>query len=281
MVLETTVLPTELFSFKTVCKMLQYLLEIKNRLILSIFFLFTVSFTAYTYKEFFLFLLIKTTQLSTVSHAKPSCYFIFTNVTELFTVYTGMAVTGTAPLFMYYFFFQTLNFFSFALFKTENRFARRAFKTSFCFWALSLAFAFYYGIFAVWEFFLSFQNFELLDKKKIYFETRLEDYVSFCLEAFAYAFLYFQIATIPAYIFLSKNVSRSFVKKYKKTCLFLLLSMVAVTCPEFYFQLAAFSFSFLSFEFLCFMWLTSRAYWRVYDQGSQLKPTSTPAVKAK
>ena len=66
--------------------MLKYFLEVKNRLLLLILTCLSTLFVCYLYKETVLFLLVQPNSFMTNSNSKMF-YFIFTNVTEIFSVY--------------------------------------------------------------------------------------------------------------------------------------------------------------------------------------------------
>ena len=112
--------------------MLKYLQEIKIRLfLLFLTWLFTVLIS-YAYKEVLLCVILQVTE-----NYNSDFYFIFTNVTEIFSVYIKLIkFLGNQILFLY-FFYHLFGFFSPALFKTEYNFIDSVMKlilTVFLFW---------------------------------------------------------------------------------------------------------------------------------------------------
>ena len=88
MVLETTVLPTELFSFQSIQMLYRYFFEIKSRILLIIISWIITILICYCYKEILLFLLVK---LNVKLYSLNSFYFISTNLIDVFSVYLQLS----------------------------------------------------------------------------------------------------------------------------------------------------------------------------------------------
>ena len=115
LVLETTVLPLNYSPF-LVKMFTNYFLEIKNRLFLVGFLWVTVFITCYHYKEVILFLLIYN---NSKLYSLNDVYFIFTNITDLFSMYFSLSYFVSNQIFVLVFSYHIVVFLSPGLFKFE------------------------------------------------------------------------------------------------------------------------------------------------------------------
>ena len=116
LVLETNVLPTELFSY---LKHDRYSVEARNRLFLLLFNGLSTITIACLYKENLLFSLTYQSILKLKSQPAEILYFIFTNVTEMISVYISGAFFLSYQILFIYFIYQIFIFLSPAFFNTE------------------------------------------------------------------------------------------------------------------------------------------------------------------
>lgn len=204
--------------------MLKYLQEIKIRLfLLFLTWLFTVLIS-YAYKEVLLCVILQVTE-----NYNSDFYFIFTNVTEIFSVYIKLITfLGNQILFLYLF-YHLFGFFSPALFKTEYNFIDLVMKLILTMFLLSLLLFNYFFIPLTWNFFLSFQNFIYF--VSLHFETKLDEYLIFYISLYYICVFYCQmfLGFFFALNYLNANVQS--IKKFRKIYYYLFLIFSTFISP--------------------------------------------------
>ena len=245
LVLETTVLPTELFSFiNEKMKFKLYILEIKNRLILTIFAFVTCILTSYYYRETLLFLTIKSLNSET-----RFLYFISTNITEIITSYFKLSYISSIILIAILLIYHILIFFKPAITFKEYNNIKQYFKTSLYIFFSGIFIFNYYLLPLLWNFFLNFQNLYSIKNINVYFESKLEEYIIFYTDT---CFLIFIISQLCVVLLIILNYTKDkilFIKNFRKAiyCFFLLIS-TTITPPDVFSQLITFIFFITFFE---------------------------------
>ena len=212
LVLETTALPTELFSFL----MLNYLFELYNKLILLFVTLCSTFLVCYWYKDVLLFLI---TQMHLHDE---NVYFIFTDVTELFSVYIKVVFFVTIQVTVWCFFYHLLFFVSIALYPCEFKFFSSLWFYGTFFWFLASFLSSYVMIPFGWSFFLSFQL------SGFYFEARINEYLSFYFNTYGLCLIYCQLFTILFFFITDIKHDSNYIKKYRK--LYYYMFLIFATC---------------------------------------------------
>ena len=232
-------------------KIKTYFLEIKNRLFLLIFVWFTVILVCYTFKEVLLLNIIKQGFC-----IKEPFYLIFTDVSEIFYVYIVLIFfIGNQVLFLYCL-YHILIFLSPSLFKSEYIYLMFVLKISLTwfFFSIILFINFFFPI--CWEFFLSFQNLEIIKITTLYFESKINEYLYFYTSSY-YTFVFcFQIL---AFLFLMFDFSKSnteLVQKFRKFFYyFFIIFSTLVTPPDVFSQLFLSSCLIFNYETLVFYFI--------------------------
>ena len=134
-------------------KMKTYLLEIRNRLILTFLTWLSIVMVSYLYKETLLFLLLQPNKLLESSKDPYSFYFIFTNVTELFSVYIQLIIFLSTQIVFIYLLYHCFSFLSLAFFNWEYRLFLSFLKLSLSVWCFSIILTNYILIPLTWNFF--------------------------------------------------------------------------------------------------------------------------------
>jgi Sec-independent protein secretion pathway component TatC len=132
-----------------------YYLEIKNRIFLSLICWISVSIVCYFYKETLLFLFISFSNYGVLADSKP--YFIFTDVTEIFSVYAQLIFFISNQILFIKLSYHILMFLSLGLYKfeyTNLKFVLKYFK----FLVISIFLLNKILMPLSWSFFLSFQD---------------------------------------------------------------------------------------------------------------------------
>lgn len=227
--------------------MIKVLVEIKNRIILIIFTVLSSFSIAYYYKFFLLILII-------VSNSKLSNdilnYFIFTSITELFSIYLTVCLFLTIQIFYYTIFYHIICFLAAGLYKIEYNNLKFAFAFIFLLGIIAIFFFYKTLIPIISTFFLNFQNYSF---KTIgfHFEAKIYDYLTFYKNLYFNCFFSFQSCIIL--IFLSNYASNHLktLKIFRKFfyLIFLLISTI-LTPPEIFSQIFLLFFFSLGFEIL-------------------------------
>lgn len=229
--------------------MLKYLLEIQSKLILLILTIFSTSLVCYQYKDVLLFLV-------TQMHInEENLYFIFTDVTELFSAYLKIILFFLFQITLWYLFYHFFSFLSTAFYFQEFKFTSCLFYSGTFFWFLSILFSSYVAIPFGWNFFLSFQS-----QQSFYFEARISEYLKFYNNTYFVCLIYYQILT-ALFVFLTDiKQNYSYIKKYRKFYyyLFLIISTL-ITPPDLISQISTTISLILIYEImLLFLFFTSK-----------------------
>ncbi len=172
--------------------LLEHLVELRNRLVWCTGVLFITIVASYFFaKDIYSFLVEPLAVAMKVQDAEVPRRLIYTNLTEAFFTYMGVAVwTGffiTAPFIL----IQIWRFMAPGLYANEKKIiGPYLFLTPFLFYAGAAA-AYYLVFPAAWHFFLSFENASAAGSLPIQLEARVGDYLSLAMSmilAFGFAF---------------------------------------------------------------------------------------------
>lgn len=122
--------------------MLKYFLEIKNRLILLLITWFSIILISYFYKEILLFLIIH----PNINENSQLFYFIFTNVTEVLSVYLELIMFLSFQIVYIYICFHAFIFFAPAFFHSEYLYFKFSIQIIFFMWLVCAIIATYFFI---------------------------------------------------------------------------------------------------------------------------------------
>ena len=228
-----------------------YYVEIRNRIFLLFLTWAIIVFVSYIYKETLLFLMLKPSLNST---NKETIYFIFTDVTEVVSVYFKIVMFLGNHIILFFALYHSALFLYLGLSKEEYQKLNFILKlTSLIFFISSI---FFYKILlpVSWQFFLSFQSFSLLKSIDLYFESKLNEYLNFFMVTYFVCLFYCQIFVLLVLFldYLKANLEK--VKYYRKIlyCSFIIVSTL-ITPPDIVSQLVL-SFSLIIiYEFL--LWI--------------------------
>lgn len=232
--------------------MTKYILEIKNRSILLSITCLSTLITSYFYKETLLFLLTQSF-VNNYSSYSTSFYFIFTDITEIFSVYLQLVSFVTIQIAFLTIVYHSFIFFSPALFNQEYRNLSLILKTTFIIWFFSLLLSNYFLIPLSWNFFLSFQD---LTTVSLHFEAKLNEYLSFYIVLYYLCIFYCQVFSI-VFLFLSYiNANVVYVKRFRKLYYYLFVVFATLLSPpEIFSQIVISFFVIFVYELLLFLFL--------------------------
>lgn len=216
--------------------MKKYFIELKNRFILFNFSMFSLMLVSYYYKEIILFLIIKPSL--NINNNFDLYYFIFTDVTEIFSVYLIAIIFVVIQISTFFLLYQMYSFLSFALYKKEFIFLKQLLKFFFIAWFFAFITASFFVIPISWDFFLNFQS--LLSSKLIllYFEPKISEYLNFCVSIYSLTLFYFLIFAVLFFIVNHFTKSINPLKKFRKLYYYsFLVFSTTVTPPDIFNQL--------------------------------------------
>ena len=234
LVLETNALPTELFSFlyRNSLYMRKYFLEIKNRILLVLLTMFSTLLISYFYKEALLFLITQPERLMFKSANSTAFYFIFTNVTDILSVYVQLITfIGFQAVFLYAI-YHCFVFISPAMFKSEYYFVFILFKVSITIWFFSVLLSNFLVIPLTWDFFYSFQ--ELFSSKfvSLHFEAKLTEYLDFYITLYYLCVVYFQVFTILFFFLNYLSDKIKIIQKFRKIYYYFFVCFSTLISPS-------------------------------------------------
>lgn len=229
---------------------MKHINELQKRAVLLTFCWFSTFITTYFYKEIFFFEILKMNSSKTNIEFN---YFIFTNITELFTTYLKLSYFISNQIVFVYILINLVYFVAPGLYINEYKFFIFFAKLVMLFWFLS--FLFWYYLFAplMWKFFVDFQNTLTKELLNVHFEARITEYLEFYIKICYHCNLQFQVLVCLILFFSYFKTSKHFIKNYRKTwyLLFLLLGTI-ITPPEIISQIAVFCVLIILFETVIF-----------------------------
>jgi sec-independent protein translocase protein TatC len=235
---------------------MQYILEIKNRLTLLFVSWFSTILTTYTYKETLLFIIVQPYTSMSIKESMNISYFIFTDVTEILSVYLSLVMFVSFQILYAYIAYHFFLFLSPALFYMEYLFCKVGLATMAIMWAISIILSTYVLIPVTWHFLLSFQNLSLRHSLNLHFEAKLKEYLHFFMSSYFMYTCYFQFFT---FFFLSLNYAHFSVQKLKDLRKFnyycFVIAATAISPPEIINQLCMGFIAILIYEFTLFIYL--------------------------
>lgn len=235
--------------------MIKYLLEIKNRLFILLLTYCSTIIVTYLYKEVLLFIIVKPNYIN--SNSKSTLfYFIFTDVTEIFSIYIKLVSFISFQVIIVFTLYHMFIFLSPAFFNIEFQYFKVLIKTIYIVWFVSILMSNYVIIPLTWNFFISFQ--ELITNKafNMYFEAKLSEYLYFYISLYYLSILYFQIFVLLFFILNYINISINKIKKFRKLYYFgFVVFSTLISPPDIISQILISTFLVIIYETLLFMFL--------------------------
>lgn len=230
--------------------MINSLIEIKRRCTLLAISVISLFITGYYYKTFLLIMVI----ISNTSLSNDILnYFIFTSLTEMFTIYIMLSFSLTSQIVYFIVLYQVICFLAPGLFKREYLFFRKIFFASVLLGLLSFYFFYNQLVPIVFKFFLSFQDYSI-QTINFHFEAKIYEYLMFYKDLYLSCFFIFQncIFLILLAGFTSNNLR--VLKNIRKFIyiVFLVFSTL-LTPPDVFSQIFLFLSLLIGFEILIFI----------------------------
>jgi sec-independent protein translocase protein TatC len=232
--------------------MYRYFSEFKTRFILLFITWFSNILVGYFYKEILLFLFLEPDLFNSFYMNFP-CYFIFTDVFELFSIYIQLILFISFQIFILYFLYHFFVFLRPGLFLFEYYYFNYILKLLTFIWFLSVFSSKYILIPLTWNFFLSFQN---LSSVILYFEAKLNEYLTFYISVYYLCIFYCQTFTFLIFFFTFTNKNLLTIKRCRKVYYyFFVLFSTLVSPPEIISQLLISFVLIVLYEFFVFIFI--------------------------
>lgn len=235
----------------------QYLNEIKNRIFLLFLFYIIFFIFLYCYKDFML-------KLNVLSNNKLCTnYFIFTSITELFSIYIDLIFFISNLILYFQFNYHLICFLTNGLYLTEYSYIKLFFIYSVLFEIFNFIVCHVFIFPILIEFFLSYQ----LDND-FYFEAKIYEYLEFYKKIYLNSFIQFQLVAI---LFLIISIMKKyyehqiFIKNRKSVYFASLLIATILTPPDILSQIFIWGILVSAFEFFIFQILLKKNYltWQI------------------
>lgn len=213
-----------------------YILEIKYRIILIFVTWISTVTICYFHKNVLLYLFVFFSNHYSNFYSFKS-YFIFTEVTELFSIYFDIIFFVSNQILYFSIFYHSIIFLSFGLYKYEYKNLTFIFKILLLFWIFFVIFFNYVILPLIWNFFLSFQM--ELNSISLVFEAKLKEYVDFYIKIFHLCFLNFQFL-IFIFLFFDLFIHNlEIIKNFRRLYYFIfIIFSTFLTPPDVFSQLA-------------------------------------------
>lgn len=224
-----------------------FFFELKIRFFLLVITCGIVVFVSFFFKEVLLSIF-----LICCGDKVPS--FIFTNVTEIFSVYVFIVFFFANQVLILFFLYHLALFILPSLTVFEFNVFVYFYKLSYLFFVVSF-FVFFLFLFPLsWDFFLSFQSFHLVKSFSMDFEAKLLDYCLFFEKFYLICVMYFQIFLLPALFF--KYIKKDLYFRFRKVFYFCcVVFATTVTPPDVLSQVCLSLFIIIGCEFLVYYFI--------------------------
>jgi sec-independent protein translocase protein TatC len=228
-----------------------YISEIKNRLTLLFLTWCSIISIGYFYKEILLFLFIESEIIK--NNEFKIYYFIFTDVTEVFSVYVKLILFISFQILCIYLFYHCFTFLSHGLFIFEYYYLKFLLQIIILIWFFSIIMSKYILIPTMWDFFLTFKNSSYMS---FHFEAKLNEYLEFYIELYYLFIAYCQVFTLLFIYFISIKNNILLIKNSRKLFYyFFVLFSTLVSPPEVISQLALSFILIFFFELFVFIFI--------------------------
>jgi sec-independent protein translocase protein TatC len=234
----------------------KYLSEAKNRLFLLIFTWLSCFLVGYFYKETLLFVFVQPQMYKDTGTCPSAFYFIFTDVTEIFSVYIKLINFISVQLTLLYILHHLFIFFSPAMYYKEYFYLNLVLKIILLIWCFSIVMLTQILIPLTWKFFLSFQYLTSTKSVNLHFEAKLNEYLIFYISLYYLCVFYCQIFTV-FFLFLNYiNANIRIIKKFRRLYyFFFLIFATLVSPPDIFSQFLISIIVILLYEVLIFTFL--------------------------
>ena len=229
----------------------KYYLEIKNRSLLLFLMWVTTVLAGYYCKEMLLFIIIR----PIICYSKDDLYvyFIFTDATEIFSIFIKIILFFGNQVVIVYFIYHLSVFILPGLLRTEYSILKFFFKMIVSSFFVAVIFFNVFLLPLSWDFFLSFQEFVTMKSIVLYFEAKLNEYLKFYIEFYFICMFYCLAIVFFVFFFNRIKSDLSLLKKSRKPFyyVFFVISTL-LTPPDVFSQIILSIFIIFGYELIFF-----------------------------
>lgn len=225
-----------------------YYFEIRNRFWLLLVSWVSVQIICYFYKEVLLFMFLKPGLY--IRLPSSPFYFVFTDVTEIFSVYFKIILFTANVVIFFIFWYHLFSFCYPGLYLKEQLYVKKFFATVLILGLLSWVFLNSFLLPLSYSFFFNLQE---SSKISIYFESKITDYLNFYIILSVSCFFYSQVITFLIFMLDYIGVSVAYIKYSRKFFYFsFILISTLITPPDVSSQLLLSFCAICSYEIVIF-----------------------------
>ena len=196
--------------------MSKYFLEIKSRLILLLLTWFSTVLVCYVYKETLLFIIVQPNTFINVNEHLAFFYFIFTDVTEILSVYLKLIIFLSSQILFIYLIYHCFLFLSPAFFQYEYVYFKSSIQMLSFVLLSSIVLITCFLIPLTWNFFLSFQDLLSTCSFHLYFEAKLNEYLCFYIKFYYLCGFYCQFFVLFLLFLNYIDANIKLIRKFRK-----------------------------------------------------------------
>jgi len=205
-----------------------YIKELGNRISLLIITWVSVTITSYYYKEVLIFILVTP---SLVVFEKNTLYFIFTNLSDIFSTYIKLACFMGNQFLCVFLFYHFVIFLSPGLRFSEFSNTLKIFFLSLFLWLCAILTLNTYVLPFSWQFFLSFQNSTSDAVLNFHLEAKINEYLDFYINLYYLCCLNFQFLIILSVFLESIKNNLGKLKTFRKFFYFGFFFIATIVTP--------------------------------------------------
>jgi sec-independent protein translocase protein TatC len=204
----------------------KYFKEIKNRLFLLLITWFSTLIITYFYKETLLFNILYQNGVNFKNKHFNTFYFIFTNITEILSVYIEVIFFSGFQMLFLHFIYHVFIFLVPAFFKTEYFRLKTFLKWLLSIYFVSFFFFFYLILPITINFFIEFQKLTIY----LHFEAKIIEYLNFLMFLYYGCLFYLQFVTF-LFLIIDFFITPRIIKGFRKLFYYLFLILTTLICP--------------------------------------------------
>lgn len=202
--------------------------EFRNRCVLITLTWFWTFITCYFYKEITLFKIVSP---YLTFFKNNSFYFIFTNITELFSTYLQLSIFLANQFLIVFLIYHFLIFLFPGLYKSEAKCLKTLLKLNLICWISVLIILHIFILPFSCNFFLAFQNSFNLNPLNFYFEAKINEYLNFYITTYCLYFLNFQFCFL-LYFFVTNFIKNlNLITLARRSFYFIFCLMATLLTP--------------------------------------------------
>ena len=202
--------------------------EIQTRGLLVIVAWSFAFITSYYYKEIMLFTIV---QPYLNFFKKSSCYFIFTDLTEVFSTYMSLCSFITNQLTIFLIAYHILLFLVPGLYKFESQYFKNLLVFNFFGWLGVLVVLRKVLLPASYHFFLAFQTCVSTRSLNFYFEAKINEYLNFYITLYFFLFFIVQFFILASLCIIRYTKILQEIKTLRKIFYFVFCMLATIITP--------------------------------------------------